>query len=213
MRGAPPAEAGTPVLPRIIPADAGSTVLDLMNLIRTKDHPRRCGEHDILRHKNSRRSGSSPQMRGAPGMLLSTMWLMGIIPADAGSTPIPPDSDGWLRDHPRRCGEHKLGFHSNKVCWGSSPQMRGARPVLHSGDDRPGIIPADAGSTVPHSPYQSLSQDHPRRCGEHESQRVALRDGWGSSPQMRGAHDACVRNNLRYRIIPADAGSTGPHSC
>ena len=50
--------------------------------------------------------GSSPQMRGAPSDTFPQIFLRGIIPADAGSTP-PAGADPLLdEDHPRRCGEH-----------------------------------------------------------------------------------------------------------
>ena len=71
---------------RIIPADAGSTMVIKFSAGLSWDHPRRCGEHRV-RGLNSRfMSGSSPQMRGAPVFVESESVHAGIIPADAGST-------------------------------------------------------------------------------------------------------------------------------
>ena len=139
---------------RIIPADAGSTVLRSPCQFLNQDHPRRCGEHyriGIIARRDSQSKRS------------------GIIPADAGSTNVGDGSHARFRDHPRRCGEHLV-----LCCWtaqgrGSSPQMRGAHDSRHSEPDRRGIIPADAGSTGRWGGPVSWRQDHPRRCGEHRS--------------------------------------------
>ena len=52
--------------------------------------------------------------------------MVGIIPADAGSTLAPVF--GWVhrKDHPRRCGEHVVPMLIRERKVGSSPQMRGA---------------------------------------------------------------------------------------
>ena len=71
---------------RIIPADAGSTILGLGLLIAGADHPRGCGEHVSMLSYRLFHLGSSPRMRGAPSSndyMSTTDW---IIPADAGST-------------------------------------------------------------------------------------------------------------------------------
>ena len=70
-------------------------------------------------------------------------------------------------DHPRGCGEHFLADHHR--------------------EHAPGIIPADAGSTLSLPDSQSLHWDHPRGCGEHRIRQWGDRPGAGSSPRMRGA--------------------------
>ena len=48
MRGAPkPYYHAPPPVTRIIPAYAGSTLLGLMDISATQDHPRVCGEHSF----------------------------------------------------------------------------------------------------------------------------------------------------------------------
>ena len=51
---------------RIIPADAGSTYMQLSTENGYEDHPRGCGEHGILHDRDWYNEGSSPRMRGAP---------------------------------------------------------------------------------------------------------------------------------------------------
>ena len=73
--------------------------------------------------------------------------LLGIIPADAGST-----RKSWfempiIEDHPRGCGEHAVHRPVLSGHLGSSPRMRGARQSDELGSALGGIIPADAGST------------------------------------------------------------------
>ena len=73
---------------------------------------------------------------------------------------------------------------------------------------KPGIIPADAGSTKFYMTIIHKSWDHPRRCGEHAYWLELPVFGLGSSPQMRGAHVNLDNLTTPMRIIPADAGST-----
>ena len=92
---------------------------------------------------------------------------MGIIPADAGSTFVAEEFYGLHADHPRGCGEHRKGTGFEIGCRGSSPRMRGAHHDHAEKRPCPGIIPADAGSTVLKSPIGHSIKDHPRGCGEH----------------------------------------------
>ena len=91
---------------------------------------------------------------------------------------------------------------------GSSPRMRGAHRQPWQGCDRPGIIPADAGSTRKSRIIPLCRQDHPRGCGKHGALRTILCAVVGSSPRMRGAQRPEQRDKHNQRIIPADAGST-----
>ena len=73
-------------LTRIIPADAGSTVQPKLNKQDGQDHPRGCGEHTEMTADLAKWGGSSPRMRGALRLWATLFELIGIIPADAGST-------------------------------------------------------------------------------------------------------------------------------
>ena len=134
-----------------------------------------------------------------------------------------------LKDHPRIRGEHNPGSRRVQSIPGSSPHTRGAPRQSFRGVERPGIIPAYAGSTPPSCPWSCFGSDHPRIRGEHLSRgclRVLLggiipayagsTDGlpiaeWrrADHPRIRGEHlsRGCLRV-LLGGIIPAYAGST-----
>ena len=154
---------------RIIPADAGSTRQAGLSRLLSKDHPRGCGEHIIIKHTLMNGRGSSPRMRGALFPPVSWPKAPRIIPADAGSTPgylveltvredhprgcgehlsVPLPKQGVIVDHPRGCGEHSATDDPTHHEPGSSPRMRGALCALLGSVASPRIIPADAGSTV-----------------------------------------------------------------
>ena len=193
----------------IIPAYAGSTLVDRAIKCCGRDHPRVCGEHAYLRCAKSLPRGSSPRMRGAPLGSDGLPSCGGIIPAYAGSTHEDTDSYIWVKDHPRVCGEHftKGGIHWRRR--GSSPRMRGAQGCDAMTHRRVRIIPAYAGSTGPRGSCGGCRGDHPRVCGEHDHGRDDDDRVQGSSPRMRGAPQAALSTSVRMRIIPAYAGSTG----
>ena len=110
-----------------------------------------------------------------------------IIPADAGSTQGECSEIQAQTDHPRGCGEHGDLFKDGGDQAGSSPRMRGARDGDLFDQGGRGIIPADAGSTVPSDHMSLTSEDHPRGCGEHCELLADLVWFPGSSPRMRGA--------------------------
>ena len=73
----------------IIPADAGSTQSPVSVAWVSPDHPRGCGEHGRSVVALFSHAGSSPRMRGARGLRTIKSAVVGIIPADAGSTDNP----------------------------------------------------------------------------------------------------------------------------
>ena len=152
--------------------------------------------------------GSSPRMRGAQLFDLPVHVEVGIIPADAGSTPSPFQSRISKRDHPRGCGEHDRNAFCKDNSSGSSPRMRGALTFRVNGDVGQRIIPADAGSTPNRPECRESKGDHPRGCGEHLLGATPPLLRLGSSPRMRGAHKLRLEDHRLSRIIPADAGST-----
>ena len=106
------------------------------------------------------------------------------------------------------CGEHRSGFNALFFLTGSSPHVRGARKDSPLRRCHSGIIPACAGSTLTLAVSRSRARDHPRMCGEHETQARASRDQQGSSPHVRGAPYRRFRSHADTGIIPACAGST-----
>ena len=86
VRGAPISATGELSTTRIIPARAGSTATKASLKVTDEDHPRSCGEHQVMLVAGQTYTGSSPLVRGAPEIMPLTASLLGIIPARAGST-------------------------------------------------------------------------------------------------------------------------------
>ena len=112
-QGSSPRMRGTPWLGgeregrlRIIPAYAGNTGFHEHVIGIKRDHPRVCGEHHRTLLGRRLQRGSSPRMRGTPGLECEGVGLAGIIPAYAGNTRSWPATAARPRDHPRVCGEH-----------------------------------------------------------------------------------------------------------
>ena len=150
----------------IIPAYAGNTIQMRKAIFNNRDHPRVCGEH--------------------PWYLTSTPSGWRIIPAYAGNTPKRRSVAPRSRDHPRVCGEHDIAWCSLRRSAGSSPRMRGTHCRQNLPNVRKGIIPAYAGNTCCQCLGSLRVRDHPRVCGEHQSQSTRVTHLTGSSPRMRG---------------------------
>ena len=208
MRGAPLFIIFILSIVGIIPADAGSTVLQTSERLEDQDHPRGCGEHSASPKPGIMTLGSSPRMLGAQNYESQRIDRTGIIPADAGSTAISQSGIPCPKDHPRGCGEHMTDAMPGQMNQGSSPRMRGALPSRHSSSFSVRIIPADAGSTARSCGPATVWGDHPRGCGEHLITPHEIRCRLGSSPRMRGAPDRGRGHVDDGRIIPADAGCT-----
>ena len=111
--GSSPRMRGTPwcgVRPQrqhgIIPAHAGNTKSIPCDQHESWDHPRACGEHIMQSGSKRSQPGSSPRMRGTPGLDPDYASPFGIIPAHAGNTWSTDAPHEMYRDHPRACGEH-----------------------------------------------------------------------------------------------------------
>ena len=193
---------------RIIPARAGNTVRTILVTTSTSDHPRACGEHTHPTNPCFDGFGSSPRVRGT--LLHDRRFCRGrrIIPARAGNTVASPASWRPLPDHPRACGEHVGAQVAVELHDGSSPRVRGT--LIHDALGRQSrrIIPARAGNTLAIRSFCRRATDHPRACGEHVTPDPTAAPIYGSSPRVRGTHDARAAPRRRARIIPARAGNT-----
>ncbi len=106
------------------------------------------------------------------------------------------------------CGEHAWGIAICPRSKGSSPHVRGAHVLTVFAYVLTGIIPACAGSTSVSRRASTAAWDHPRMCGEHADEHATGVVAWGSSPHVRGAHQAIHAIRRLVGIIPACAGST-----
>ena len=152
--------------------------------------------------------GSSPHARGARDIQRIRLLPVGIIPACAGSTSDTPSRAPHSWDHPRMRGEHVSTASQPAELRGSSPHARGAPPHEPHRSDRPGIIPACAGSTILSRISEPICWDHPRMRGEHIASPSKVFREMGSSPHARGARGGCGGGGDGGGIIPACAGST-----
>ena len=192
----------------IIPACAGSTCARLSARLEHGDHPRMCGEHNRGSSFGQSHKGSSPHVRGARQACDDALQESGIIPACAGSTTVGKTKLLFIWDHPRMCGEHELGDFAAFLDQGSSPHVRGALRQTQRQGQRPGIIPACAGSTPTATRPSREPRDHPRMCGEHLPDVSLAVPLPGSSPHVRGARPCLPLVAEPCGIIPACAGST-----
>ena len=207
-RGAPLAVVGRVDVSGIIPAYAGSTMIQSGKQSSGADHPRIRGEHMLPHAPPYRPTGSSPHTRGAQPVTMTLGNLAGIIPAYAGSTSEVVRYRSEKRDHPRIRGEHGDREALVDVGHGSSPHTRGARSPPPQTPGREGIIPAYAGSTRRRRGGPGRSSDHPRIRGEHWAGWGTALKPAGSSPHTRGARRRRPTPQSQTRIIPAYAGST-----
>ncbi len=115
------------LLVRIIPACAGSTERQRRGEMMKKDHPRMRGVHVVDAATDGTSTGSSPHARGP--LIYGKKWeaVARIIPACAGSTPVPLFREWLIKDHPRMRGVHHSPILALFILIGSSPHARGPR--------------------------------------------------------------------------------------
>ena len=186
MRGKRCGVAAAVVTYRIIPAHAGQTLPRGPRIRPWSDHPRACGANWVLGQHVNVAPGSSPRMRGKPGLRGNFCLSIRIIPAHAGQTFEQTGGEHNRPDHPRACGANTVARPCTSSADGSSPRMRGKLPRLLLPAFGCRIIPAHAGQTCRLRVFRRFGADHPRACGANHRHRgcAELRDG--SSPRMRG---------------------------
>ena len=93
----------------ITPACAGKSHTGRFPARSAWDHPRMCGEKNLVFSVNSKKVGSPPHVRGKGAKITARRRSIGITPACAGKS----DHGLFVRtlagDHPRMCGEKKCG--------------------------------------------------------------------------------------------------------
>ena len=192
----------------LIPACAGKTRAMRARARSPAAHPRVCGENVLSRPDHRAARGSSPRVRGKPLELGGLDADGRLIPACAGKTRTRPHSPGRAGAHPRVCGENLPGDQPPRPALGSSPRVRGKRGLQRRPRGFAGLIPACAGKT----PMQALAlarfSAHPRVCGENALPGPVGRDDDGSSPRVRGKHEASMPHVQLRGLIPACAGKT-----
>ena len=214
--GPSPRVRGSPVRPRpaaptagSIPACAGKPATRSISIVRSRVHPRVCGEADVQTRGGKTVEGPSPRVRGSPRSRPRRRGNLGSIPACAGK----PGRRGHRARHPpvhpRVCGEAARCRRRRLAGWGPSPRVRGS-PLGGAVKGRGvGSIPACAGKPAVRQPAGRGDTVHPRVCGEAHRSTADLRHSAGPSPRVRGSL-LCHRSPTQCRgSIPACAGK--PH--
>ena len=186
MRGKALSKEETPIMDRITPAYAGKRLFQLHGVYLCRDHPRVCGEKQILTYARIGSAGSPPRMRGKVSLEDVLYRDRGITPAYAGKRRVRKEWWSIPEDHPRVCGEKCClqGPYLRRL--GSPPRMRGKASPYTAIAFSCGITPAYAGKSCQVSTYLFAGWDHPRVCGEKFFSvpwSVVL---VGSPPRMRG---------------------------
>ena len=162
---APPSWAGHQG--RLIPACAGKTPSTDGRSSAEAAHPRVCGENMPRVNLCTNPGGSSPRVRGKPGIRPRPLQERRLIPACAGKTPRALPSVCPCSAHPRVCGENLRKSAHMSAGSGSSPRVRG-KPTWSAGSGVDyGLIPACAGKTSRTEESGSGCRAHPRVCGEN----------------------------------------------
>ena len=147
MRGKAKNRCRSCPLTRITPACAGKRWSSKHIVDMLWDHPRVCGEKNVLRLMWICGMGSPPRMRGKVQVGDTGGDAGGITPAYAGKRLITTMMRNQLRDHPRVCGEKVLNTFIMVCHVGSPPRMQGKgdSPPFFWTDSR--ITPAYAGKS------------------------------------------------------------------
>ena len=177
-------------------------------------HPRVCGENSTPRSVATVWAGSSPRVRGKRREPHQGPRHLGLIPACAGKTNRSTPGRKELPAHPRVCGENRGVMTAPNQGGGSSPRVRGKRPVRLNAPPPLGLIPACAGKTAEYPADYYGRRAHPRVCGENFTGPPARVRRRGSSPRVRGKRGAGEFAVAVCGLIPACAGKTmrGPYN-
>ena len=172
----------------ITPACAGKSSRKDAGCIRSRDHPRMCGEkvaQEILQNCNE---GSPPHVRGKDALPRSKSASVGITPACAGKRDLIANITELLRDHPRMCGEKDGPYICRSITVGITPACAGKRRKSCAG--------------------QPPEWDHPRMCGEKSSITPPTTGMAGSPPHVRGKGRRRSSRAVQAGITPACAGKS-----
>ncbi len=191
-----------------IPACAGKTQWRRLLRMQSRVDPRVRGENTWRAGPCARRAGRSPRARGKLSRQWSYATSIGSIPACAGKTGTPRDSQISRQVDPRVRGENGLQVHGHGRVAGRSPRARGKRSPGTRPWARRRSIPACAGKTTPPTWSASSTWVDPRVRGENLIGSARRRFYAGRSPRARGKRLIAPDIPLSLGSIPACAGKT-----
>ena len=163
-----------------------------MSASSSPNHPRACGDFELLaddRGEDSR-----------------------ITPARAGTSRTRSCQTNMRTNHPRACGDFSPARRNSRLRCESPPRVRGlpARRARRRLEIR--ITPARAGTSSRRARHRASRKNHPRACGDFGGSAAARSCSAESPPRVRGLRQgASIRANW-VRITPARAGTSSAGS-
>ena len=145
MRGKAKRSFNVPFHVGITPAHAGKRSRAPSSSSYQQDHPRPCGEKDVIVAGKHVVGGSPPPMRGKVIPSVNSVADRRITPAHAGKRIFNVPFASIDEDHPRPCGEKGFDRRGLGRRGGSPPPMRGKEPRHPPPAVCGGITPAHAG--------------------------------------------------------------------
>ena len=125
-------------------------------------------------------------MRGKVKFKTDLFSFSRITPAYAGKRKWRLGTLSCTEDHPRLCGEKTPTMRNRPVGIGSPPPMRGKGCFSKVCYISIRITPAYAGKRMLTVKKNTLTEDHPRLCGEKATRQQRKVKKIGSPPPMRG---------------------------
>ena len=153
---------------RYIPACAGEAVQIRKEIFLVQVHPRVCGGSRLGGLVPRLFDGTSPRVRGKPGMKTRRATTLRYIPACAGEARGLRYRNRPVRVHPRVCGGSAGRQRRPDQARGTSPRVRGKRARVMIRMLYEGYIPACAGEAAADVRAVPGRQVHPRVCGGSE---------------------------------------------
>ena len=193
---------------RITPACAGNSQIGRPRVSSQKDHPRVCGEQEVLPSHRYPSEGSPPRVRGTASGSPPPPGHSRITPACAGNRRSAMQPCGQWRDHPRVCGEQPHPAAENAQLPGSPPRVRGTESPNTYSAPSIRITPACAGNSPRDGVCIGILKDHPRVCGEQLFPLFLFQPRLGSPPRVRGTASSGRTARGNIRITPACAGNS-----
>ena len=212
VRGSLDAVSGFGSVPRSIPACAGKPTIRCAAATLARVHPRVCGEAYRFRLTTAADEGPSPRVRGSPHVFVPLDPAAGSIPACAGKPAALAPVVGFIRVHPRVCGEAYEWVDAGVGVPGPSPRVRGSPCSCDGHLERVGSIPACAGKPRPASSRAPSTRVHPRVCGEANVEDMTRSPLNGPSPRVRGSPLQRAQRPGVLGSIPACAGKPAPRA-
>ena len=208
VRGTPGGAGEALASQRFIPACAGNSPSPQSARGQSPVHPRVCGELATAPASDSTMGGSSPRVRGTLSAPLRAVRRSRFIPACAGNSATGGVQPSANPVHPRVCGELDHGGGQSLGQPGSSPRVRGTRPMEYRQRPSCRFIPACAGNSLLPRVRIPFPTVHPRVCGELGSRAADSGCCGGSSPRVRGTRARFRTRTPNGRFIPACAGNS-----